>query len=106
MKVYLRVKPLDSQEVEAGESKGYLEIRDLKTVVLHPPETSLAFKRHQSTNPVTAKAIQRFTFSRVFGPETNQGRVFEETSLDVVSDFINGQNCLVFSYGVTNTGKV
>ena len=78
IKVYLRVKPLDSQP------KGYLEIRDLKTVVLHPPEMSLAFKRHQSTNPVTAKAIQRFTFSRVFGPETNQGKVFEETSLDVV----------------------
>ena len=36
MKVYLRVKPLDSQEVEAGESKGYLEIRDLKTVLLQP----------------------------------------------------------------------
>ena len=64
MKVYLRVKPLDSQEVEAGESKGYLEIRDLKTVLLQPPETSLAFKRHQSTNPVTVKAIERFTFSR------------------------------------------
>ena len=106
MKVYLRVKPLQSQEIEIGESKGYLEIRDLKTVVLHPPETSLAFKRHQSTNPFTAKAIQRFTFSHVFGPETNQGKVFEETSLDVVSDFINGHNCLVFSYGVTNTGKV
>ena len=73
IKVYLRVKPLDSQP------KGYLEIRDLKTVVIYT-----RLKRRWHSNGTKAKAIQRFTFSRVFGPETNQGKVFEETSLDVV----------------------
>ena len=105
IKVYLRVKPLTGQEIEAGESQDCLEIENSRTVALHPPKTSFTFK-HQSRNPVTAETIQRFTFSRVFGPETNQRRFFEETSLDVVKDFINGQNCLVFSYGITNAGKV
>ena len=105
IKVYLRVKPLTREEIEAGESKGCLEIENSRTVALHPPKTSFTFK-HQSRNPVTAETIQRFSFSRVFGPETNQGKFFEETSLDVVRDFINGQNCLVFSYGITNAGKV
>ena len=105
IKVYLRVKPLTNQEIEAGESKGCLEIENSRTVALHPPKTSFTFK-HQSRNAVTAETIQRFTFSRVFGPETNQRKFFEDTSLDFVKDFINGQNCLVFSYGITNAGKV
>ena len=110
---------MNSQEIKAGESKGCLEIEDLQTVALHQPKTSFTFK-HQSRNPVTAENIQRFRFSRVFGPETNQGKFFEETSLDVVKEFINGviteyqtiltimcESCLVFSYGITSTsGKV
>jgi kinesin family protein 20 len=103
--VYLRVKPLTGREIEAGESQGCLEIEDTRTVSVHPPKTSFTFK-HQSRNAITAETIQRFTFSRVFGPETNQRNFFQETSLNVVKDFINGQNCLVFSYGITNAGKV
>ena len=71
-----------------------------RTVALHPPKTSFTFK-HQSRNAITAETI-RFTFSRFFGPETSQMNFFQETSLNVVKDFINGQNCLVFSYGITH----
>ena len=105
IKVYLRVRPLTDQEVEAGESQDCLQIENERTVGLHPPKSSFNFKHHHR-NAVTGETIQRFTFSRVFGPQTNQKRFFEETSLDVVRDFINGQNCLVFSYGITNAGKV
>ena len=105
IKVYLRIRPLNTDEIEAGESKGCIEIENSRTVVLKPPKTSFTFK-HQSRNPVTAETVQRFRFSRVFGPETNQENFFEETSLSVVKDFISGQNCLVFSYGITNAGKV
>lgn len=104
VKVYLRVKPLTGKEIAAGESQGCLEIENYRTVALHPPKTSFNFKHRQSR--ITGETIQRFTFTRVFGPETNQKRFFEDTSLDVVRDFINGQNCLVFSYGITNAGKV
>ncbi|XP_028407464.1 kinesin-like protein KIF20A [Dendronephthya gigantea] len=104
IKVYLRIKPLTGDEIEAGESQGCLEMENMRTVALHPPKTSFTFK-HQSRNAITSETIQRFTFSRVFGPETGQKRFFEDTSLDVVRDFINGHNCLVFSYGITNAGK-
>ena len=105
IKVYLRVKPLTAEEIEAGESQDCLEIENPRTVALHPPKTSFTFK-HQSRSAITAETIQRFTFSQVFGPETNQRKFFEKASLDTVRDFINGQNCLVFSYGITNAGKV
>lgn len=105
IKVYLRLKPLTSQELEAGEGQDCLKIENLRTVCLHPPKTSFTFK-HQTRNAITAETIQRFTFTRVFDAQTRQRKFFEETCLEVVKDFINGQNCLVFSYGITNAGKV
>ena len=88
IEVYLCVKPLNEQEIKAGESKDCLEIEDIQTVASHPPKTSFRFK-YQSRNPAIAETMERFGFSRVFGPEINQKEVFEETTLDVVKDFIN-----------------
>lgn len=47
----------------------------------------------------------RFTFSKIFGPETTQQAVFEETVLPCVDDLIRSHNSLIFSYGTTNAGK-
>ena len=103
--VYLRIRPLTSEEIQAGESQGCLKVENERTVALHAPKTSFTFK-HQSRNAITSETIQRFTFSRVFGPETTQKQFYKDTALDLVKDFINGHNCLVFSYGITNAGKV
>lgn len=105
VKVYLRVRPLTNKEITAGESQGCLEIVNSSSVLMHPPKTSFTFK-HQSRNTISAETVHRFSFSRVFGPDTSQKSFFEDTSFNVVKDFIDGQNCLVFSYGVTNAGKV
>lgn len=36
---------------------------------------------------------------------TSQETFFEETALDLVEDVLNGNNALIFAYGVTNSGK-
>lgn len=107
VKVFLRVKPFTSKEIAEGESQGCLEMENTSTVLMHPPKTSFTYKQ-KARSGFTAETVHRhrFTFSRVFGPDTNQKAFFEETSLNFVKDFIDGQNCLVFSYGVTNAGKV
>jgi kinesin family member 20 len=51
------------------------------------------------------KQWQRFTFSHIFGEESTQKSVFEKGLLPSLKDFLNGQNCLLFTYGVTNSGK-
>lgn len=47
----------------------------------------------------------KFTFSKVFDESTNQKFFFDETVQSTVREFLDGQNCLLFAYGVTNSGK-
>ena len=53
--------------------------------------------------PTNAQSV--FTFSHVFQPDTPQAVFFAETTLDLVRNFLFGSNGLLFTYGVTNSGK-
>jgi kinesin family member 20 len=46
-----------------------------------------------------------FTFSHVFPPNTDQSTFFLRTTLPLIKDVLEGQNGLLFAYGVTNSGK-
>ena len=46
-----------------------------------------------------------YTFSHVFPPSTTQYDFFTKTTLPLVQDVLQGQNGLLFTYGVTNSGK-
>lgn len=46
-----------------------------------------------------------YKFSHVFLPSTQQVDFFAKTTLPLVQDLLNGQNSLLFAYGVTNSGK-
>eukprot|EP00061_Rhincodon_typus_P018609 g47840.t1 len=41
----------------------------------------------------------------IFRPETNQKIVFDVVMKNLVKEALEGQNCLVYTYGVTNSGK-
>lgn len=43
--------------------------------------------------------------NEVFGPEASQRKVFEGSVRSLVREVLDGGNCLVFTYGVTNAGK-
>jgi hypothetical protein len=44
-------------------------------------------------------------FSRVFGANSMQDEVFEHTTAPLLRRFLNGENCVLFAYGMTNAGK-
>lgn len=46
-----------------------------------------------------------YTFSHIFPPDVTQSDFFNKTTLPMVHDVLSGQNGLLFTYGVTNSGK-
>ncbi|KAG1787830.1 kinesin-domain-containing protein [Suillus plorans] len=60
-------------------------------------------KPHIRVSTVTPSSI--YKFSHVFLPETQQAEFFAKTTLPLVRDLLDGQNGLLFAYGVTNSGK-
>ena len=53
----------------------------------------------------TVLPASTYTFSHVFPLETPQRDFFTKTTLPLVHDLLQGQNGLLFAYGVTNSGK-
>ncbi|XP_058803765.1 kinesin-like protein KIF23 [Phymastichus coffea] len=68
------------------------------TIVITPPESAMNFRNGAQ------KEIQT-TFSRVFIQNISQQEVFAIVALPLVENLIHGQNGLLFTYGVTGSGK-
>ncbi|XP_062045067.1 kinesin-like protein KIF20A [Lepus europaeus] len=102
VKVYLRVRPLLPSELERQEDQGCVRIENVETLVLQAPKDSFAQK---STERGIGQATHKFTFSQIFGPEVGQASFFNLTVKEMVKDVIKGQSWLIYTYGVTNSGK-
>ncbi|NXQ91705.1 KI20A protein, partial [Nyctibius grandis] len=102
LKVYLRVRPLKSTEVEKGEDQGCVCIENSETLLLKAPKDSFTMR---STERGVGQAAHRFSFTQIFGPDVGQKLFFDETMKQVIKEVLNGQNWLVYTYGITNSGK-
>ncbi|XP_044034097.1 kinesin-like protein KIF20B isoform X3 [Siniperca chuatsi] len=102
LQVFLRVRPFTAAESDNGGSQECVTIEGPDTVVLKAPRSCQSNRQSEKSLPQTA---QRFTFTQVFDPEASQRKVFEGSVRGLVRDVLEGGNCLVFTYGVTNAGK-
>ncbi|CAL1537472.1 unnamed protein product, partial [Lymnaea stagnalis] len=100
MKVYLRIKPFGKQE--DSSQKCFVVTTEENTIEATAPVLSHTYKNMKRG---LAKSSHKFTFSKIFGEDTTQAKFFNETMLSMTKDFISGQNSLVFTYGVTSSGK-
>ncbi|KAM9051872.1 kinesin-like protein KIF20B isoform 6-T6 [Megaptera novaeangliae] len=100
LQVCLRVRPFTQSEKE-HESEGCVYILDSQTVVLKDPQSILGRLSEKSSGQMA----QTFSFSKVFGPETTQKEFFQGCILQPVKDLLKGQSRLIFTYGLTNSGK-
>ncbi|XP_009702946.1 PREDICTED: kinesin-like protein KIF20B, partial [Cariama cristata] len=100
IQVCLRIRPFTSLERE-NELQNCVSLEDSTSIILKPPKNSLS----RLSEKAAGQMMQKFTFSRVFGPETTQEEFFEGTMKQPVQDFLDGYNRLIFTYGVTNAGK-
>ncbi|XP_051870593.1 kinesin-like protein KIF20A [Pristis pectinata] len=102
IKIYLRVRPFTEAELEKGESQGCVLIENSETLVLRAPKDSFAMR---SCERGIGQAMHKFTFSQIFDPETSQKLFFDVVMKNLVKESLEGQNCLVYTYGVSNSGK-
>lgn len=101
LNVALRIRPLSALERtnELGKDV-FLQINDdLKSVTVHPPRESKTAKAAK-----TDVMSQKFSFNKVYHL-ASQKEIFDERTLPLVQKLLNGEDCLQFTYGVTNSGK-
>ena len=48
---------------------------------------------------------RKFTCDHFFGPETTQSELYNATLAPMINNVVAGNNCTLFAYGPTGTGK-
>ncbi|XP_029374737.1 kinesin-like protein KIF20A [Echeneis naucrates] len=102
VKVYLRIRPLTEMEKVKGEEQGCVAVQDEETLLLKAPKDS---QNMRTAERGITQSMHKFSFSKIFGPETTQQQFYECTMKEMVKDVLQGENRLLYTYGVTNSGK-
>lgn len=93
VQVFCRLRPMQ-REID----NSCMKIISSNTVLLTPPSTALSYRNENNKT-------MKYTFKEVFPPETSQQEVFDKVALPLVEGLIKGKNGLLFTYGVTGSGK-
>ncbi|KAJ1596606.1 hypothetical protein NDA14_001636 [Ustilago hordei] len=116
LKAYLRIRP-PPDDGQKELTRPYIEVVNNTQVLMHPPSQSAytsgipgARSRSTSIAPPT-----KYTFSKVFSSQSasssgakqdmSQSAFFQQTTLPLVESLLQGESGLMFTYGVTNSGK-
>ncbi|XP_060942206.1 kinesin-like protein KIF20A [Limanda limanda] len=102
VKVYLRIRPLTEMERERGEEQGCVAVQDEETLLLKAPKES---QNMRTAERGITQSMHKFSFSKISGAETTQQQFYESTMKKMVKDVLQGENRLLYTYGVTNSGK-
>uniref|UniRef100_A0A3P8WYB4 Kinesin-like protein n=1 Tax=Cynoglossus semilaevis TaxID=244447 RepID=A0A3P8WYB4_CYNSE len=102
VQVFLRIRPLSHTEKDRGEEQGCVAMQDEKSLLLRAPKES---QNMRTAERGITQSVHKFSFSKIFGPETTQQQFYENTMKKMVNDVLQGENRLLYTYGVTNSGK-
>uniref|UniRef100_UPI0037E88CD4 kinesin-like protein KIF20A n=1 Tax=Semicossyphus pulcher TaxID=241346 RepID=UPI0037E88CD4 len=102
VKVFLRIRPLSEAERDKGEERGCVAVQDEETLLLKAPKES---QNMRTAEKGITQSMHKFSFSKIFGPETTQQQFYECSMKKMVKDVLQGENRLLYTYGVTNSGK-
>ncbi|XP_053721563.1 kinesin-like protein KIF23 isoform X1 [Synchiropus splendidus] len=91
--VYCRIRAPGPDD---GES--CVEMISNSTIQLHAPEGLKANRNGEYKET-------QYSFKKVFGIDTSQTQLFGDVAKSLVEDLINCKNGLLFTYGVTGSGK-
>ncbi|XP_078077143.1 kinesin-like protein KIF18A [Mustelus asterias] len=107
VKVFIRVRPENSRE-QTGRHHKVVHVVDKHMLVFDPKVEEINYSygckvQRRDLNKRKNRDLQ-FVFDRVFGDDSSQSDIFEETK-SILESVFNGYNCTVFAYGATGSGK-
>lgn len=110
VKVVVRVRP--ENESEKRESfRNVVQVVDHHMLIFDPKQQDISCfgsrsqrVRNRDINKRANKDL-KFVFDHVFGENSTQVDIFENTTKGVIEGVMNGFNCTVFAYGATGAGK-
>ncbi|XP_035992085.1 kinesin-like protein KIF23 isoform X6 [Fundulus heteroclitus] len=91
--VYCRIRPLGGEDEECC-----VEMISSSTIQLHAPDGLKANRNGEYKET-------QYSFKKVFGIKTTQIELFKDVAKPLMEDLIHGKNGLLFTYGVTGSGK-
>ncbi|XP_067104977.1 kinesin-like protein KIF23 isoform X1 [Osmerus mordax] len=91
--VYCRIRPLGAEDEECC-----IEMISSSTIQLHAPDGLKANRNGEYKET-------QYSFKKVFGIQTTQNELFKDVAKPLVEDLIHCKNGLLFTYGVTGSGK-
>lgn len=91
-------------------SSTVIKVVDNNVVIFDPKEDDEPFFYHgvqQRGRDLLKKANKniQFIFDRVFGYDSNNAEVFDDSTKNLIQSLMTGYNCSVFVYGATGAGK-
>ncbi|XP_046898063.1 kinesin-like protein KIF18A isoform X2 [Hypomesus transpacificus] len=108
VKVVVRVRPFNDKE-QSENSRKVVQVVDNHMLIFDPKEQGIPSfgaqrLRNRDLNKKASKDL-KFVFDNVFGEDSTQLDIFENTTKGVLDGVLNGFNCTVFAYGATGAGK-
>jgi kinesin family protein 20 len=100
--IFLKMKPFSRTELTRNQDQNCYQIYSDSFIRLNPPKSSA-----YSKNPIQAKKLSNtmFKFSFIFDAKISQKEFFMASIYPCINKLLSGDNLLVISYGVTNSGK-
>ncbi|XP_035538141.1 kinesin-like protein KIF18A isoform X2 [Morone saxatilis] len=108
VKVVVRVRPTSDRE-KRENCRNVVQVVDNHMLIFDPKEESASCfgsqrVRNRNINKKANKDL-KFVFDHVFGEDSTQVDIFENTTKVVLDGVMNGFNSTVFAYGATGAGK-
>jgi kinesin family protein 3/17 len=93
VKVVVRCRPLNKKELREKRDDVIKIDKDLGQISIKPAKDS------------PPDETKTFTFNAVYGPDSEQRDVYDETAFPLVEQVFDGYNGTIFAYGQTGCGK-
>ncbi|PXF41448.1 Kinesin-like protein KIF23 [Gracilariopsis chorda] len=113
----ITVAPDEPPEPESGAIRVVLRVRPLRECEKNQPTCIVPSKRgtglfrirptvpNNHARSIKNAGYAAYRFEHVFDEHADQERIFETTALPLVQSLFQGDNAVVFAYGVTCSGK-